>query len=165
MKYASILLTGWLFLGQSGTKINKIMEQRLSFITIGAKNLDELKRFYTDKFNWTPLKEDGGIVFFKMNGFILGLYPTIELAADAKVSMNTPGFKGFTLSINYDSEKKVDEVFSTLGKRGVRITKPPQKASWGGYSGYVEDIEGNLWEFAYNPFLVMDTDGNVLSQH
>jgi catechol 2,3-dioxygenase-like lactoylglutathione lyase family enzyme len=141
------------------------MEQRLSFITIGARNMTQLKQFYTEKFGWTTLKDDGGIVFFKMNGFILGLYPAEELAADAKVPLGGPGFKGFTLAINYDNEKKVDEVFMALSKAGVTILKAQQKTSWGGYSGYVADPEGNCWEIAYNPYLVLSADGNVLGQH
>ena len=165
MKYWTILTCCLLSLGQTKTKINKIMEQRLSFITIGARNLTQLKQFYTEKFGWTTLKDDGAIVFYKLNGFILGLYPVEELAADAKVPLGGPGFKGFTLSINYPSEKKVDQVFMDLGKAGVTVLKAPQKASWGGYSGYVADPEGNCWEIAYNPFLEMNSDGNVMTHH
>ncbi len=147
------------------TKTNKIMEQRISFITIGAKDLEKLKQFYIDKFRWGPLKNSGGIVFFKMNGFILSLFPADELAGDATVSPEGNGFKKLTIAINYQSEKEVDEVFKVLQARGVRVVKAPQKASWGGYSGYVADIEDNLWEIAFNPFLEMDSAGNVLTHH
>ena len=148
---------------QTGTKTDQIMEQRLNFITIGAADLNKLKQFYIDKFKWPPLKDSDGIVFFKLNGFILSLFPANELAADAGVPGDGAGFKKFTLAINYKSEKDVDEVFKTLQARGVKVIKAPQKASWGGYSGYVADIEGNLWEIAYNPFLEMDDKGNVLT--
>ncbi len=148
---------------QPGTKTDQIMEQRLTFITIGAADLNKLKQFYIDKFKWTPLKDSDGIVFFKLNGSILSLFPADELAADAGVPGDGTGFKKFTLAINYKSEKEVDEVFKTLQDRGVKIIKTPQKASWGGYSGYVVDIEGNLWEIAFNPFLEMDDKGNVLT--
>jgi uncharacterized protein len=141
------------------------MEQRVSFITIGAKDCGKLKKFYIEKFKWTPLKDSGGIVFFKMNGFILSLFPADELAEDATVSPEGKGFKKFTLAINYNSEKEVDEAIKILQDRGVRVVKAPQKASWGGYSGYVADIEENLWEIAYNPFLEMDSTGNVLTHH
>jgi uncharacterized protein len=146
------------------TKQNQIMEQRLTFITIGAKDLNKLKQFYIEKFKWTPLKQDG-ILFFKLNGFILSFFPSAELAADAGVPQDGAGFKRFTLAINYGSEKEVDDAFKTLQGRGVQIIKAPQKASWGGYSGYVADIEANLWEIAYNPFLEMDKEGNVLTHH
>jgi uncharacterized protein len=141
------------------------MDQRLSFITIGAKDMNTLKQFYVEKFKWTPLSNKGGIVFFKMNGFILGIYPSEELAKDAHVSNSGEGFKRFTFSINYKSEAEVNEVFKTLSSRGVKIIKAPQKASWGGYSGYVADTEDNLWEIAYNPFLEIDSAGNILDSH
>lgn len=152
-------------MGWSGTKINQGLGQRLSFITLGAKDLFQLKQFYINKFKWTPLKENGSIAFFKMNGFILGLYPAKDLATDAGIPEIGSGFKKFTLSVNYKSEKEVDEAFATMKENGVEIIKAPKKASWGGYSGYVADIENNLWEIAYNPFLEMDMFGNVLTIH
>jgi uncharacterized protein len=139
------------------------MEQRLSFITLGVKDLDKLKQFYIEKFGWAPLNDSGGIVFFKLNGFILALFPADELAADAGIAQDGKGFKRFSLSINYKSEKEVDEVFKALKNSGVDIVKAPQKASWGGYSSYVADPEGNLWEIAFNPFLEIDKTGNIIA--
>lgn len=161
--FALIVLTKVSAQQTTGSKNEKIMEQRLTFITIGAKDLGKLKQFYIDKFGWKPLKDDNGIVFFKMNGFILGLYPADELAKDANASADNNALKGFSLSVNYDSEKEVDEVFKVLKNRGVQVVKPPEKAFWGGYSGYVVDVEGNHWEIAYNPYLVMDKEHNVVT--
>jgi len=31
------------------------------------------------------------------------------------------------------------------------VVKPPHTAPWGGYSGYVADPDGHLWELAFNP--------------
>jgi catechol 2,3-dioxygenase-like lactoylglutathione lyase family enzyme len=138
----------------------QIMEQRLTFITLGAKDTSILKQFYIEKFGWTPIQTDG-IIFFKMNGFILALYLADELAKDAGVPADGTGFKKFTMAINYRSEKEVDEAFEMLKSRNVHIVKTPRKASWGGYSGYVADPENNLWEIAYNPFLELDPNGNV----
>lgn len=139
------------------------MIQKISFITIGVDNLEKVKRFYIDKFGWKPLKDSDGIVFFKMNGFILGLFPNEELAEDAGVANDGKGFKRFALAINLRSEKEVDDMFSELEQKGVKIVKAPEKVHWGGYRGYVADVENNLWELAYNPFLEMDEEGNVSS--
>ena len=138
------------------------MDQRLNFLTLGADNLDELKRFYIEKFGWTALKDEEGIVFFKLNGFILSLYSANDLAADAGIEQDGKGFKRITISINYRSEKEVDQVFDGLKEKGVTILKSPEKVFWGGYSGYIMDIEKNLWEIAYNPFLELDANGNIL---
>jgi hypothetical protein len=32
------------------------------------------------------------------------------------------------------------------------LVKPPVRAEWGGYSGYVADPDGHLWEIAHNPY-------------
>ena len=119
-------------LGWSSTEINQGLGQRLSFITFGAKDFFQLKQFYFNKFKWTPLKENGSIAFFKMNGFILGLYPDKDLATDAGIPEIGSGFKKFTLSVNYKSEKEVDETFAAMRENGVEIIKAPKKTSWGG---------------------------------
>lgn len=138
------------------------MKQRISFFTIGVNDLSAMKEFYIKKFGWTPMKDSDGIVFFKLNGFIFGLYPKHELSEDIGVEDNGVGFKNFTLAINMNSEKEVDELFEKFKINGVRIIKYPEKVFWGGYRGYVSDIENNYWEFAYNPFLSLDKEGNVI---
>ncbi len=139
------------------------MKQLLSFLTIGVNDLERMKDFYKDKFTWTPFKEDGGIVFFKLNGFILGLFPADELAKDIGIEQDGMGFKRFALAINCRTQQEVDQTFDSLRRKGVTIVKEPGKVFWGGYSGYIADIENNYWEIAYNPFLEFDQDGNVVS--
>lgn len=139
--------------------------QRLSFLTIGVTDLQLVKQFYIDHFGWTPLKFDSdGVVFFKLNGFILSLFPLDELAKDAGIpnDAGNPGFKGMSLAYNLDSEKAVDDLVASLRTKGVRIVKAPEKVFWGGYSAYIADVENNLWEIAYNPFMEMDEKGNVI---
>ena len=65
MKLLVYTLFAAILFGQPGTKTNHVMEQRLSFITIGAKDFTSLKQFYIDKFKWVPIKDDGGIVFLR----------------------------------------------------------------------------------------------------
>lgn len=139
------------------------MKQILNFITLGVDDLDKAKRFYQEKFGWIPLKDSDGIVFFKLNGFILGLFPSKELAEDAGVPNDGQGFKRFTLAINFKTEQEVDKAFDDLKRKGVKIIKAPEKVFWGGYRGYITDIENNLWEIAYNPFLELDNEGNVIT--
>ena len=139
------------------------MKQLLNFITLGVDDLDKVKKFYQEQFGWTPLKDSDGIAFFKLNGFILGLFPNNELAKDAGVPDDGRGFKRFTLAINFKTEQEVDKAFDDLKQKGVKIIKAPEKVFWGGYRGYIADIENNLWEIAYNPFLELDSEGNVVT--
>ncbi len=139
------------------------MKQQISFLTIGVNDLDKMKNFYKEKFEWTTIKDSDGIAFFKLNGFILGLFPANELAEDAGVPQDGQGFKRFALAINFNSEEEVNKAFDELRHKGVKIIKEPEKVFWGGYRGYIADIEDNYWEFAYNPFLELDKEGNVMT--
>lgn len=63
--------------------------------------------------------------------------------------------------LNTKSEKEVDEVLEKVAKLGATIVKPAQKVYWGGYSGYFKDLDGYLFEVAYNPFWELDENDNV----
>ena len=139
------------------------MQQRLSFITLGVKDLETTKNWYKNNFGWTPMKDSDGIVFFKLNSIIFGLFPEDELAEDIHIKNDGAGFKRMSLAINVNSEKEVDDLFNDFKKKGVTIVRAPEKVFWGGYRGYVADNEHNYWEFAYNPFLEMDKEGNISS--
>jgi hypothetical protein len=55
----------------------------------------------------------------------------------------------------------VDEIIKRLREKGVKIVKEPAKVFWGGYSSYISDLDGNLWEIAFNPYLKLDEKGNI----
>ncbi len=130
------------------------MEQRITFITLGVSDLALSAYFYENKLGWSrSAMSNGDLIVYQLNGIALTLYPREELAKDAMVSPEGNGFRGFTLAINLRSEKEVDELVANLKSNGVRVVKEPQKVFWGGYSSYIADPDGNLWEIAYNPFL------------
>ena len=141
-----------------------MLDQRLTYLTLGVNDLPKMKEFYETKFGWTPMAAEESIVFFRLNGFILSLYPHDALAADAQVNGNTPVYKGFTLAYNLGSEQEVNDLMEKLAAAGVKVVKPAEKVFWGGYSGYIADVENNLWEIAYNPFLALDAQGNVAAE-
>ncbi len=138
------------------------MDQRLTIITLGVSDLKKSTDFYETKFGWGKSEfSNEHISFFILNGIQLAIYGRNELADDATVDSNGNGFKGFTLAYNTKSEKEVDQLIEELRMKGVEIVKEPQKVNWGGYSSYIADIDGNLWEIAFNPFLELDEKGNV----
>jgi catechol 2,3-dioxygenase-like lactoylglutathione lyase family enzyme len=137
------------------------MQPYLSFITLGVADLDRSKTFYNTIIGWSPIQDNGGIVMYKLNGMVLSLFRQHELMEDAKAVNDAIGSR-FTLAQCLRSEAEVDAFFAHLKKHGVSITKMPEKVFWGGYSGYFADPDGHLWEIAFNPFLRMDKDGNVL---
>ncbi len=76
----------------------------------------------------------------------------IKLAKDANVENDGIGFPGFTLAHNVSSKEKVDEIMKIAENSGAEITDKPHDREWGGYSGYFKDLDGYLWEIAYNPY-------------
>ncbi len=92
----------------------------------------------------------------------MALYQIDKLAKDANMTCSNLDFRGFTLAYNTRTEKEVDLIFNELSEKGVSIIKKPEKAFWGGYSGYFADPDKNLWEVAYNPYLPLDKNGNII---
>jgi hypothetical protein len=131
------------------------MEQRMSFITLGVENLSNSADFYENKFGWKRSEmSNENIIFFQLNGILLSLYDRHKLAEDATVDSSGSGFKGFALSYLTRSEKEVDDLIEILRKQNVRIIKEPQNVFWGGYSSYISDPDGFLWEIAFNPYAI-----------
>ena len=139
------------------------MSPRISFITLGVHNLTAMRDFYVQTFGWTPFKESDSIVFFQLNGFILGLFPADELAADIGITNDGTGFKRMSLAMNFKSTEEVDQAFNNLIAKGARSITAPETVFWGGYRGYIADIENNYWELCFNPFVTLDDEGNVIS--
>ncbi|MBL0279489.1 MAG: VOC family protein [Bacteroidetes bacterium] len=105
-----------------------------------------MKNFYLNQFGWTLMLEQGDIVFFKLNGFILSLYPSSELAKDIGIEAETGNFKQITTALLLPSIEDVNALFVELSAKNVTVIKSPEKAFWGGYSGYVADPENNCWK-------------------
>jgi len=138
------------------------MNQQLHIVTLGVRDLEASKKFYTETLGWKPsTASNEGITFIQAGGVVLALFPRDELAKDALVSAEGNGFSGFTLAHNVNSEKEVDDLIADLRSKGVKITKEPQMMFWGGYSSYFADPDGYLWEVAYNPFFPFDDNGNL----
>jgi uncharacterized glyoxalase superfamily protein PhnB len=85
----------------------------------------------------------------------------VVLERDVTLSYQPTDFSGITISYNAASEDEVNEVMKQVVQLGAAIVKPAQKAFWGGYSGYFKDLDGYLFEVAFNPFWELDADGNL----
>ncbi|GAB1856890.1 VOC family protein [Flavobacteriaceae bacterium MHTCC 0001] len=141
------------------------MEQRLTIIGLGVNDLEKATKFYEEKFGWKKAASSSdSITFLQLNGILLSLYPSDKLAEDATISAEGSGFKKFTLAYNTRSKEEVDVLFADLESKGVKIVKKPEEVFWGGYSGYVADLDYNLWEIAFNPFLPLDDKGNAIHE-
>ncbi len=128
------------------------MKPKIAIITLGVKDFERSARFYRDGLGFPVESESGDIIFFKLEGLTLAIYPKDKLAEDATVPDDGSGFSGITLAHCVASKEKVDEVFNFIVNAGAKAVKKPQDVFWGGYSGYIADPDGYLWEIAWNPF-------------
>lgn len=134
------------------------MRPRIKVITLGVEDLNKSLAFYRDGMG-LPTQgiigtefEDGAVVFFNMNDdLILALYPKPALAKDAKVSVSPPSPAEFSIGHIVGSREDVDSIMQQAEEAGARITDPARDRFWGGYSGYFQDLDGHLWEIAWNP--------------
>ena len=129
----------------------KEVKPRISMITLGVADLQTSTEFYENGLKFPKMETSPDIAMFDLDGTWLSLYKRESLAEDASVSPKGSGFPGFTLSHNLNSEAEVDQVMKEVIAVGGVLVKAPQKAFWGGYSGYFKDPDGYLWEIAYNP--------------
>jgi predicted lactoylglutathione lyase len=124
----------------------------ISLVTLGVSDLARSVAFY-EALGWQRSNaSDDGISFFRLGGVMLGLFGAEDLAADACQSPRVGGFRGVTLAINVLSTEAVDRMFHEFVTAGADAVKPPEATEWGGYSGYVADPDGHLWELAFNPY-------------
>jgi uncharacterized protein len=126
------------------------MNQHVAVITLGVRDLQRARGFYSDGLGWTIQQEDYNWVCFSLaNGSsALALYPWDALADDAHVPAAGSGFRGVTLAYIVRSQERVDAILTEAERAGGMIVKRPVRASWGGYSGYFADPDGYLWEVA-----------------
>jgi catechol 2,3-dioxygenase-like lactoylglutathione lyase family enzyme len=134
------------------------MEQRISLITLGTKDMDLLGRFY-EALGWSRVETEDGVIAFDLIGQTLGLYPLESLAKDLGLPVDALGRGASTLGYNVRDKAEVADLLGLAEKAGGRILVPAQDVFWGGHHGYFADPEGNIWEVAHNPFSQLGKDG------
>jgi catechol 2,3-dioxygenase-like lactoylglutathione lyase family enzyme len=136
------------------------MEQRVSLITLGVRDLERSRQFY-EALGWQPANRPGdGVHFFQAGGMVVALWSRDELAVDSTVT-DAGGWGGVTLAYNTRSAAEVDEVLAEAVAAGATLGRAGAETFWGGYSGVFLDPDGHPWEVAHNPFWPMTADGSI----
>ena len=135
------------------------MQQQLSVVTLGIADLTRSRRFYCDGFGWTPVFQNAEIVFYQMNGFVLGTWLTKALEDDMMRPLSRPG--AFALAHNVGTAEEVQAALDRLSRYGGRILRPADAPPHGGLRGYVADPDDHAWEIAWNPAWRIDERGLV----
>jgi len=139
----------------------RTMEQRISLVTLGVKDLARSKKFYMEGFGWKPVFENKEIVFFQTGGMVFALFVRDQFAADFQSDPAQFGKAAFALAHNVRTKAEVDPLIEAALAAGAKLLKAARQAEWGGYSGYFADPDGFAWEVAWNPGWRIAADGSV----
>ena len=137
------------------------MDQRISLVTLGVRDLPRAVAFYT-ALGWKPGNdfEAQDVAFFQGNGTVIALWHRDELAADSVVE-DSGGWGGITVAYNTRSNDEVDAVIEEARAAGAKIGREPAPTDWGGYSAIFIDPDGHPWEVAHNPRWTITDDGRT----
>jgi catechol 2,3-dioxygenase-like lactoylglutathione lyase family enzyme len=137
------------------------VEQRLSLVTLGVRDLGRAVEFYS-ALGWRPDNNvaEQGVAFFQGPGTIIALWSRDELAGDSAVE-DAGGWGGVTFAYNTRSNDEVDEAIEQARAAGATIGREPAETFWGGYSAIFIDPDGHPWEVAHNPHWRITDDGQT----
>ena len=124
----------------------------ISVVTLGVTDMARSERFYMDGLGLEHARPPGGVIYFKLAGARLALFPRDALARYAGVEPTAPGgFGGATLSCNVASRAEVDALTRRAEAAGATVIRAPETVGWGGYCAWIADPDGHLWEIVWNP--------------
>ena len=124
----------------------------ISVVTLGVSDLARSQRFYMDGLGLEHARPPKEIVYFRLAGAVLALFPREDLARYAGVEPSSfGGFSGVTLSCNVSSLPEVDALTARAEAAGAALIKAPETVGWGGYCAWIADPDGHLWEIVWNP--------------
>ena len=137
------------------------MEQRITLITLGVRDLASSRRFY-EALGWQrSVRKAEGVAFYQAGPIVLALYPAADLARDAGRPLAQDGTPPMSLALNLRSAEEVDAALAEAETAGAHVLKRGHKVFWGGYIAYFADPDGFIWELAWNPSFELLPDGTL----
>jgi len=136
------------------------MPAHVSLITLGVADVAKATSFY-ERLGFLRSKKpsEASVSFFQAGPVVLALWGRDAQRDDAQAAELWTGNGGIVVAQNLASEDAVDTMMAKAEAAGARILKPAAKTFWGGYD--VADLDGHVWEVAFNPFWELDEDGRV----
>jgi catechol 2,3-dioxygenase-like lactoylglutathione lyase family enzyme len=105
------------------------MEQRITMVTLGVKDLARARAFY-EALGWRGAQQpDNEVAFYQAGGMIFGLW----------AALGGHGAPGVELAHNVRSPEEVDALLAEVMHAGGTIVRLAAKADWGGYTGAFAD--------------------------
>jgi uncharacterized protein len=165
---------------------------RLSLVTLGVADVEASTAFYERLgWRRSGTSQEGAVTFFALQGCVLAVFGRQALADDVGLGDvrdlgsgdggagdggagdggagdggagegDRSAFRAVSMAINLESPEAVDAAFAEWVGAGGAAVQAPHEVFWGGYSSYVADPDGHLWEIAHNPHWSIDADGRVV---
>jgi predicted lactoylglutathione lyase len=133
----------------------------LSIVTLGVADVGRATAFYTSLgFDRSSASVDGVVTFLRTPGSVLALFSSSDLADDAGISAEGTGFRHVSLAMNLRSDDELNATFDAWVAAGAAPVKEPHEVFFGATS-YVTDLDGHLWELAYNRDFPFTEDGRL----
>jgi predicted lactoylglutathione lyase len=139
-----------------------VVPPHISLITLGVADVAKATSFY-ERLGFVRSKRASqeSVSFFQAGPVVLALWGRDAQRNDAQAAELWTGNGGIAVAQNLTSEAEVDAMMARAEAAGARILKPAAKTFWGGYDGYFADLDGHVWEVAFNPFWELDEGGRV----
>jgi predicted lactoylglutathione lyase len=139
-----------------------VVPTHISLITLGVADVAKATSFY-ERLGFVRSKRASQerVSFFQAGPVVLALWGRDAQRDDAQAAEFWTGNGGIAVAQNLTSEAEVDAMMARAEAAGARILKPAAKTFWGGYDGYFADLDGHVWEVAFNPFWELDEGGRV----
>ena len=135
-------------------------QNRVSFITLAVADLARARAYY-EALGWEAEQVMEVVAFYRTRGQIFGLFTLEGLAKETGRPVESLQTGAMTLAQNQPSRADVDAAFAHSVACGATPVRAPFETDWGGYSSYVADPDGHLWEYAHNPFSALDDEGHL----
>jgi hypothetical protein len=131
---------------------------RVSLLSLGVDDVPRADRFY-QALGWEVVLSDADdFRLFRTSGAWLALYARSSLQRDMGRTLAT-GSGSMNPAMNLDSRADVDAALQAVVAAGGTVVAPARALEWGGYTSYVADLDGHIWEIAHNPAWPTTVDG------
>ena len=147
-------------------KLPGVSAKSVSILTLGVKDLKRSIEFY-EAMGWELSPDsDGACTYVLSTNIAIGLLPHDFLAKEIGLPLEPiPRYHGLLLAINGATPEEVDAIFERAVAAGATVWQKPVWKDWdgnAGYSGFIMDPDGYIWELAYASALRIGEDNRLL---
>lgn len=138
----------------------------VSLITLAVEQVARSRAFY-ERLGWrcAHAASTQDVAFFSLNAVALALFDRMAFAQDLGLAAPARAIPTVALAQNHGGAGAVDRALSDALAAGAVLLKPAQATSWGGYHAMFADLDGHVWELAWNPHFPLAPDGTIELPH